>query len=255
MKKTNQVAENRLFYKGHELFIARLKDLFDTSLFRYKPVQTSFLSMVELQLLHQHIPKSLFVYESGGYPYAQRKVVAFSPFELEPDFNIAILESSYDSRTKHLSHKDVLGALMHLGIERNQLGDLYVDDSRIVIFTTQTMKEYIIDSCHLIGRCKVSFRPVDSVDIQTQGFEVIQVHTSSLRLDAIVSALAHCSRKNALDMIHHGYVKLNDVVLEENQQVCNNDFVSIRKTGRFQFVEIQSVTKKERLVLKFNKFI
>lgn len=49
-------------------------------------------------------------------------------------------------------------------------------------------------------------------------------------------------------------MKVNDVVLEENKQLCNNDFVSIRRVGRFQFKEIISKTRKERLVLRFVKF-
>ena len=74
---------------------------------------------------------------------------------------------------------------------------------------------------------------------------------SSLRLDSVVAQLSHCSRSEALKNIHAGFVKVNDVVLE----LCNNDFVSIRKTGRFQFKEVVSTTKKGRLVLNFDQYI
>ncbi len=66
-------------------------------------------------------------------------------------------------------------------------------------------------------------------------------------LDSVVAQLSHCSRSETLKKIHAGFVKVNDVVLEQNLQLCNNDFVSIRKTGRFQFKEVVSTTKKGRL--------
>ncbi len=255
MKKTNHQVANRLYYQGHEQFIARIHDLFDVSLSRYKPVQTSFLSMVELTLLYQQYPKDLYLYSYGGHEDALRKIVILSPFEIEPEFPISILVSQYDVRNKKLEHKDVLGALMNLGIERNQIGDIYIQDQDIVVFCTNTMQEYIMDSCHTIGRYHVSFQSVDQIEIYAKAYEEIKIHVSSLRLDAVVSALGHCSRKKALDLIAHGDVKLNDVVLETNQQLCNNDFVSIRRIGKFQFKAIESITKKNRLILQFNKFV
>ena len=56
-------------------------------------------------------------------------------------------------------------------------------------------------------------------------------------------------------MINQGLIKVNDVVLEQNCQLCNNDFVSIRGVGRFQFIEVSHTTKKDRLVLQVKKFI
>ena len=73
-------------------------------------------------------------------------------------------------------------------------------------------------------------------------------------MDAIVAQLAHCSRTKASKLIASGLVKLNDVVLEENVQLCDNDYVSIRRVGRFQFNGILAISKKNRLILGFLKF-
>ena len=77
----------------------------------------------------------------------------------------------------------------------------------------------------------------------------------SLRLDSVVSQLAHCSRSKAKEMLKAQYVKVNDIVLDENTQLCDNDFVSIRKVGRFQYKGIDAKTKKDRLVLRFEQYI
>ncbi len=50
-------------------------------------------------------------------------------------------------------------------------------------------------------------------------------------------------------------MKVNDVVLDENRQMCNNDFVSIRKIGRFRFLDVVSTTRKDRFVLRFEKYM
>ena len=111
------------------------------------------------------------------------------------------------------------------------------------------------------GKAKVSLHII-SCDLESQSIVItknntkeIRIMCSSLRLDSIVAQLSHCSRSEALKKIHAGFVKVNDVVLEQNLQLCNNDFVSIRKTGRFQFKEVVSTTKKGRLVLNFDQYI
>ena len=191
----------------------------------------------------------------GGYAQAQRKIACFSNLEDDFQFDITILISHVDLRFRNLSHKDVLGALMNLGIEREMLGDLVVEKNRIIIFAKKNMENYIVQNLTRIASCPVSFCAVDEIVVDKKMTEQILINVSSLRMDAIISSLAHVSRKEASAMLHKGYVKLNDIVLEQNRQLCNNDFVSIRRCGRFQYIDIKSTTKKGRLVLRFEKFI
>lgn len=246
---------NHFNTRGHEAFIARIKDDIAMSSVRYKPVMTSFLTPSEAQLLQQMVGKSMFVYLSGGYAQAQRQMGCISPYEMEDvSFSLDCLVSKYDSRYKKLAHPDVLGALMHLGITREQLGDMIVSEDEIILFCTAHMSQYIIESCTQIGRCSIHFQIDNDKEIKGVAFAEIQINCSSLRLDSIVAQLAHCSRTKAAKIIRSGLVKLNDVVLEENGQVCHNDFVSIRRVGRFQFKEVVATSKKNRLILRFVKF-
>lgn len=241
--------------KGHELFISQIQDQIRSCQKRYQMVQTSFLTPVQQEIVQKLAGKKIMYSLYGGYENAQRKVACFSSYETDFEYGITILVSKVDLRFHKVSHKDVLGALMNLGIEREMLGDLIVEEDRIIIFVKEKMAEFIMQNTNRIANCPVSFEILDNITITSKLTEEILVNASSLRLDAIISSLAHVSRSEATMMLRRGFVKLNDVVLEENRQLCNNDFVSIRRCGRFQFKEVKTVTKKGRLLLRFDKFI
>lgn len=254
--KTKAESEIRsTYYRGHELFIARLQDLFDLASQRQIPVLTSFLTPVEQRIVLQQAPKNLFISFYGGYLNAIRKMACIQIQECEPDYDYVILKGSYIPQKRKCTHKDVLGALMHLGLQRNQIGDIYVDDNQILLVCKEGMANFICSECHKIAQSFVHFKEDYTTDFPSACTETIKIHVASLRMDAIVAALGHCSRSKAMDWIRGGFVKLNDVVLEENDRLCNNDYVSIRKIGRFQFMGVESHTRKDRLVLRFEKYI
>lgn len=242
-------------FKGHELFIASMKDQFKLVEHRARPVMTSFLTLSQQDILMKMKPNSIQVVLDGGFENAIRKVAFISEEGWTPQFDFVCLVSQYDPRFRSLSHRDILGALMHLGIERDQLGDFVVEDNKLYVFCKSKIAQYIIDSCTLIAKCPISFEIQKFVELHAQMTEEIQVIVSSLRADAIVAQLAHLSRNDATQKIRQGFIKVNDIELEENRQLCFNDVVSIRKVGKFRFKEIVNTTKKNRLICKFDKFI
>ena len=242
-------------YKGHELFIASMRDQFQLVHTRARPVVTSFLSLSEQDILLKIKPKEINVVFDGGFDNAIRKVAIIQEDDYTIQSDVVCLVSEYNSHFKELSHRDILGALMHLGIERNQLGDFVVDQNRLYVFCKKKISEYIMDHCTLIGRCPVHFQITSHVELHALMMEEIQIIVSSTRADAIIAQLAHCSRSDAATKIKQGLIKVNDIELEENKQLCFNDVVSIRRVGKFQFKEISNTTKKNRLICIFNKFV
>ena len=216
---------------------------------------TSFLTPVEQRIMMQQAPKNLFISFYGGYKHAIRKMACIQTMDLEPNYDYVILKSIYTPQKRSCTHKDVLGALMHLGLQRNQLGDIFVDENQILLVCKEGLAEFICRECHKIANVFVDFKEDYSVVFPAAAAEIVTVHVASLRMDAIIAALAHCSRSKAMDLLKSGWVKLNDVVLEENDRLCNNDYVSIRKTGRFQFLGVESRTRKDRLILRFEKYV
>ena len=216
---------------------------------------TYFLSISEQSILQSMVPKNICLVFDGGYDQAQRKIACFIPEGYEGFSDCVCLHATYNSKFKTLTHSDLLGCLMHSGIERSVIGDLIVQKEDLYIFCKEKISKYIIDNCKQIGKCTVHFEECLDYIITENNKKEIHIMCSSLRLDSVVAQLSHCSRSEALKKIHAGFVKVNDVVLEQNLQLCNNDFVSIRKTGRFQFKEVISTTKKGRLVLNFDQYI
>ncbi|MDO4467336.1 MAG: YlmH/Sll1252 family protein [Bacillota bacterium] len=252
--KNNKIEHSQFYIKGQDDFIAMLRDQFREALSYNKPVLTSFLSLPEQSIVSQICPKDLFVSFNGGYGNAERKIACITPMEELYDSDLVILEAVYNSSFRKIQHKDVLGTLMHLGLEREVIGDICIEEDRIVIFVKEQIADFIQMNCVQIARMHIQFERVDFADVSGPQKEEIIINVSSLRMDAIVASLSHCSRSEANLKIKQGFVKLNDVILETNQQLCNNDFVSIRRVGRFQYIGIVNTTKKERLMLKFEKY-
>lgn len=252
--KKNKTGHSQFYIKGQDDFIAKVRDQFHVADSFHKPVLTSFLSLPEQNIILQICPKNLFLNFNGGYENAERKIACITPMEEMYDSDIVILEAYYNPAFKTIKHKDVLGSLLHLGLEREVLGDICVEENRIVVFVKEQIADFIQMNCINIARINVQFERVDFADVSGPKREEIIVNVSSLRMDAIVASLSHCSRKEASLKIKQGFVKLNDVILETNQHLCNNDFVSIRKVGRFQYIDVVNTTKKDRLMLKFEKY-
>ena len=54
-----------------------------------------------------------------------------------------------------LSHRDILGSLMALGIKRETVGDILIEEGRAVVFVCGDVKEYILNQVEKIGRVGV----------------------------------------------------------------------------------------------------
>ena len=114
----------------NDIIIHRFEDLAERSLCNYTPTYTDFLDMNEQSILSSsYLPCSFTLY--GGYEMAERKIACFNEEELTgeaPDFPAVWLKISPTAPkfANELSHRDFLGALMNLGLERCVFGDLII---------------------------------------------------------------------------------------------------------------------------------
>lgn len=241
--------------KGHELLFSRLSDALRILDRGKGQVVTSFLTLSEQQIAKDFLKKKADLLFWGGYENAERKRLAISYYELDKtDTEVVLLHADFDPSAA-LRHPDFLGTLLSLGIDRSQIGDILVKESEVNLFCTRQMKDFILDNLIMVKHTPIVLKEVEADYFEAPTREVIQVNCSSLRLDAVVSALAKCSRSKAMEMIRQSYVKVNDIVVEDVKQLCDNDFVSIRRTGRFLFTGTSKTTRKNRLVLEFEKYV
>lgn len=221
----------------------------------------------------------------GGYDYAERAMLFCFPSYLS-DAIAAALESSetksyaaqmkedamlseeallgiriQGSGYKTLSHRDYLGALLSLGIERHTLGDIVIPDTHSAYLIAKTnICDFLLTTLEHVGADKVRVSRVPSEEMRAlpdmHRFEMISDTIASPRLDSIVAACANLSRKKAKVAVLAGSVELDfRTVTAPDANVPDHSYISIRGVGRFLFLGIDGTSKKGRLRMKAKRFI
>lgn len=196
----------------------------------------------------------------GGYEGAERKILCASPeWECisEDDFPIKCIASEASGFDKP-THRDYLGSLMGLGIEREQIGDIVVSDNAAYIFCKADICSYIMNNLERVGRGGVKLRETDCLPAEMFEKKVKQISFSvqSLRLDAILSGSLNISRKLSGDLIKSGKVKVNFDECENLSRILSQgDLISARGFGRLRVVDIGGETRKGRIYVYIEKYI
>ena len=146
---------------------------------------------------------------------------------------------------------------MGLGIKREFIGDILIGEGLAVVFLANEVFDFVYNQLNKVGRVGVSLKKGFS-DPLPQKSELLEFSTtvSSLRLDCIVSALGGFSRSVACEKISNGFVSVNSIICEKiTKQIYDGDVLTIRGKGKFFISDSNSKTKKEKIILKYKKFI
>jgi RNA-binding protein YlmH len=238
-----------------ELF-AHLSDLKEKSGRWHTHTSSHFMDEGELAEVKQKIHPSPLVRYDGGYPGARKQKIIFL-YDEEDDFSDVIcLHAHIDQRFRKISHRDILGAVMHLQVERRSFGDFWIDGDEIYFYTEEEMADFFIQNLIRINQLNVSFSRIDEHPVQHWKMKDITVVAASPRADALVAALAHISRAKAREMIRQGLVSVNHMPLAAGDEVCNNNItISIRGVGRFLYLGYEHKTKAGRIAAQFQQYI
>ena len=145
-----------------------------------------------------------------------------------------------------LSHRDFLGALMNLGIERSTIGDIRVQEKEAYLFCLDTIAPFICDNLETIRhthvQCTIT-EHFEEMTLEKPSEELLQV--ASVRLDAVISKVYHISRGECLDYFRAGKVFVSGRLCENNSKMLRSgDVVNVRGFGKFIFEEELGDTKK-----------
>lgn len=240
-------ADNIKFVKN------RLAELEDKSLRLGIAIYSKFLNPAEYMCLSNNKNAHLF----GGYSDAIYKIAAFSSETIEYDtFPItAIKIIPYEKGS--LSHRDYLGSILGLGLERNVIGDIAVNEEFAVVYCLENVACFIEENLKTVGRTPVKLSGTSLDDAASNiKFEEIYDFVSSVRLDNILSSAVKASRKTAVQLLKDGYVKLN--YIEESKadrRVNEKDILTVRGVGKFIFDGVFGTSKKDRLKIKIRRYI
>lgn len=237
------------------LFVNRLYDLAEQSCMSGKYRFSAFLGLHEQALLHKE--ESGLTYAGltlwGGTADAERVVAAFGSEELfgyPPAFPVTLLRCSPVNQkyADKLTHRDVLGALMGLGIEREVIGDILLHENIAYVFVLSHMASMICrelsSAKHTTLHCEVTERLPDGIGV-SQEEKILLV--ASERLDCIVAAVFSLSREMSASLFRHEKVFADGKLMQGSRTVNENTVVSVRGYGRFRYEGIDSVSKKGKL--------
>ena len=252
------------YYKGSDNgeLAARLIDLAD-SVAKGRPYAVSeFVSPGAVQIgetIQAHVP-SLVLKTFGGYEGAERVKQAFvsSDFEGTVDFAMTACRVSWDSRYRLLSHRDVLGSLMSLGIGRERFGDIIMVDNGAVILADTTLLQYLKQNFTKIAMVTVTVDEMPLSDIAPKQEKVKEIKTTvaSLRLDAIASSGFGISRTKAAEAIKGERVEVNwQPAKGPDQEVGAGDIISLRGKGRMELAEITGTSRKGRIGVLLKRYM
>ncbi len=241
----------------------RLIELSNLSYKRGIVTFSDFLNLNELNILHT-TPRELFPsrYETyGGYEPAERQMVAFLPDALYYDYRypISVLRIGPANRkfAEDLSHRDFLGGILHLGIERSCLGDLLVEDIVCHVFVTDAMADFICDELTRVRHTAVKTEKIDETAFSfTPRLETIKGTVASVRLDTVLSVAFPMSRSRLTGLIESGKVFVNGKLITSNgYRLKKEDIISVRGMGKLVYQGILSETKKGRQYIQVGKYI
>jgi len=213
-----------------------------------KPYLSKFLSLQEqFELLKAQ--NEINIVFSNTYSDEERKRAFVYPKDLEitPDFKISFLKIK---SKKILRHQDILGSILALGLNRDVIGDIIVNEQ--IVLCTSDIENFLINNLERIGHEKVEVIKLDSLDIESgNNYFEKEIIVSSMRLDAIVARAAKLSREKAQEYIKQKLVKINGKIEINTDYNCKlDDIISITKFGRVIIKELLKTTKKDNLLLK-----
>lgn len=240
----------------HEL-IDQLIDKCNRANDQYAPVLTAFLDP-RGQYIMDVVAGSFEDLEVTFYggPFAERKRAVIAPSYYQPDeaaFEIVLIEIDYPQKFVTLQHQHILGTIMSLGIERDQLGDIVVDD-RIQFTLTKQLESYIILELTKIKGASVKLNSIPIKDMiqSKEHWQSFETTVSGLRLDVVLKEMVRKSRSIAKQLIDKKRVKVNHTVIDAADfQLDSGDLLSIQGFGRAMITEIGSKTKKDKIRISY----
>ena len=250
------------------LLVAKLFDKISAVQKQNKIQYTDFLSPIELQILKKVLNmisyKKYIIY--GGGAEAQRNIIIFYPDKLEEifansqfDFNSICNTIRISNLPEEMEHKTFLGGLIKLGVKREKIGDIIVEEDGADIIVLKEISQFLITHLQELTRFKnacINIVNINETRQKEQEFSEFKIIVSSLRLDNIISELAKTSRSKANEIIENERVFINYENENKNTKaIKESDIITIRRIGKFIVSKIAGNTRSGRFVIIIKKFV
>ncbi len=245
----------------YKLLLSKANDALRLAEIRYDVKTLGFLNPSERAYLKDKlfVQGDMVLEFDGGYPEAERTLMVCRPefAEVDRDEYICMLECS-GKFTEKLSHRDYLGSLMGLGINRECIGDILVFEDKTLIFSKPETAEYIIQNLTKIGRTGIKIRRCtinDSV-VPKRKTKEISGTVAGIRLDSVISVATGISRGKSAELIKGGLVTVNWTQTDNvGMSLKEGDVISVRGYGRMCLSKIGGLSGKGRYHITVSRYV
>lgn len=204
------------------------------------------------------LPSGYSASKGSGRSSTGREATAF---RLPPGYRYpiqAVVISPLNKKfAEELSHRDYLGSVMNLGVERSKFGDIIVMDKEAVVFLCEEIADYVTDNLTRIRHTAVQCTRRELADISyTPSYTELKGTVPSVRLDTVMSVAFPMSRSKLTAYITAGKVFVNGKLITSNGfRLEEGNLISVRGLGRISYEGILSETKKGRYYISVRKYI
>lgn len=194
---------------------------------------------------------------SGGYPDAERCIAAFYLETPPEEYPIEAVEVRWNAKFVSVGHRDLMGAVMALGLERETLGDICMgrENGVAYVFCIPEMTDYLIGALETAGRASVKRSRAREILIAEPEGSELRATVNALRLDAVLAAGWRLSRAEAQRLIEAGLVKLNHAEeTRTDRKLEAGALISARGYGRLLVKEVEGETRRGRIAVRLFRY-
>lgn len=240
----------------------RLIELADKAYARNIYTYTPFLGLAEQQAFYAVEREVSYagVRMEGGAPLCERKIIRFGDPGYEEAFPIARIAVRLKNPkfAERLTHRDFLGAVMHLGIERDVVGDIFEPAGKqggasgatatgeATLFCHENIADYIVENLDRVRHTNVSCKRAEGeIELEMAEPERISITVASPRVDGVISKVYNLSREESRELFNNGRIFINGIQAQNLAcQLKEEDAVTVRGFGKFIFYGQTGVSRK-----------
>ena len=249
-----------------ELITARIEDRISQCRDGYYVTSTGFLDTHEqaLSIAASRHAAGVRTFMYGGYDEAERRMMVCVPKDLPVsdeeavDGLLRVIRVKVPAISRELCHRDYLGSLLGLGIERRLTGDILVRPDGADIIILPGIEEFLLKELHRIGSVEVKTEgvPVEELIVPEARVEYIKDSVSSARLDSIVSSAFRLSRGKAAEAIRRGLVSVDHAeCLKPDAAVHEGAVLVLKGKGKAVLEKTGGESRKGRIRIVIKRYI
>ena len=223
---------------------------------------TEFLDPIKTEKFKDIISKNLSigVDSYGGSDGCERQIISFYQEYTKvsvDDYPIDAVEIEFSGKSlSQITHRDFLGSVLGLGLDRKKVGDIIIFSERAIVFVHKDISLFLTSNLTKVKHVNVNARVISSdlIFAALSEYEEMIVNLSSMRLDSLLSSAFKISRSKAAKMVVADKAFINWVSYKSpDKLVKEGDIITLRGHGRIKVLEILGQSKKDKIILKIHK--